>query len=64
MQPIITFFREARGELSKVAWPSKRDIIRNTIIVVVVSTAVAAFLGSLDAGLAFVLKTVLSWVGQ
>ena len=64
MQPIITFFREARGELTKVAWPSRQDIIRNTIIVVVVSLVVAAFLGSLDAGLAFVLKAALARIGQ
>ena len=60
MKAVITFFREARGELAKVAWPSKPDIIRNTIIVIVVSLIVAAFLGGLDAGLAFGLKAFLN----
>ena len=59
MRAIITFFREARGELAKVAWPTKQDIIRNTIIVIAVSLVVAAFLGGLDAGLAFGLKALI-----
>jgi len=60
MQPIITFFREARGELAKVAWPTRQDIIRNTIIVIVVSLVVALFLGGLDASLAIGLKALIN----
>jgi preprotein translocase subunit SecE len=60
MQSIILFFREARGELAKVAWPSRRDIIRNTLIVIAVSMAVAFFLGGLDYVLSLVLKAAIN----
>ena len=60
MQAIITFFREARGELAKVAWPNRQTIVRNTVIVVAVSAVMAAFLGALDAGLAFGLKAFIN----
>lgn len=30
------FFKDIRGELKKVAWPSKKQVINNTIVVIVV----------------------------
>ena len=60
MQSIITFFREAKGELAKVAWPTRRDIVRNTLIVVAVSVLTALFLGGLDYVLSIGLKFLLT----
>jgi preprotein translocase subunit SecE len=57
MEKIISFLREARGELSKVAWPTRPDIIRLTVIVVAVSLATAFFLGGLDYVFSYILKT-------
>ena len=45
---IITFLGEVRLELKKVNWPSNDQILRYTLIVIVVSVAVAIFLGGLD----------------
>ncbi len=45
---LITFFKEARIELKKVTWPTRQDTINYTVTVVVVSVAVALFLGGLD----------------
>ena len=30
------FFKDIRGELKKVAWPSKKQVINNTTVVIVV----------------------------
>ena len=60
MQSIITFFREAKGELAKVAWPTRRDIVRHTLIVVAVSVLTALFLGGLDYVLSIGLKFLLT----
>jgi preprotein translocase subunit SecE len=46
----FTFFADVIGELRKVTWPSRRDTIRLTIIVILVCGAVGAFLGVLDYG--------------
>jgi len=48
MGSVLTFLREARVELSRVNWPSQKEVIRYTILVVVISLLVAVFLGSLD----------------
>lgn len=53
---IITFFKEARTELKKVTWPTRRETIRYTLAVVLMSLAVAAFLGGLDALFQFILN--------
>lgn len=45
---IITFFKEVKTQLKKVNWLSRKETIKYTVIVIVVSTLVAAFLSSLD----------------
>lgn len=42
------YFKEVKVEMAKVKWPTRSETVNYTIIVVVVSLAVAAFLGGLD----------------
>lgn len=44
----ITFLAEVREELSRVIWPSRRETLKLTLIVIGVSAAVGLFLGGLD----------------
>lgn len=53
---IIDYLRETRGELKHVSWPTRSQTIGYTIIVIVISFAVAYFLGFFDYGFAFLLK--------
>lgn len=55
----IQFIREAKNELFKVVWPSRQDVIRITIAVIVISLIVAAFLGGIDFGLSKLIQYVL-----
>lgn len=48
MPNILGFLKEVREELSKVAWPSREQTIRYTILVVLVALVVGLFLGGLD----------------
>ena len=48
---MVTFFKEVWAELFKVVWPSRKDTIRLTIIVIIFSILTAAFLGAVDYGL-------------
>lgn len=48
MNRAIQFLKEVRRELSKVSWPTKKQIIQYTLVVISISLAVAAFLGLLD----------------
>ncbi len=54
---IITFLKEARIELKKVTWPTREDTIRYTLTVIVISGAVALFLGGLDYLFQYILNT-------
>ncbi|MBE7532238.1 MAG: preprotein translocase subunit SecE [Ardenticatenaceae bacterium] len=42
--PVVKYFREVRGELRKVTWPTRTESRRLTAIVVAVSLAFAVFL--------------------
>jgi len=42
------FFKEVRGELRKVAWPTREETIRYTIIVLVTVAVLTTFIGVLD----------------
>lgn len=56
---VLQFVQEAKAELLKVNWPTKKQTINYTGLVVAVSVAVAAFLGGLDYVFSFILKTFI-----
>jgi preprotein translocase subunit SecE len=56
----IQFIKEARSELTKVVWPSRRETIRITIAVIVLSLTVAIFLGAVDFGLTKLFELVVN----
>lgn len=45
---IIDYFKTAKIELKKVVWPTKKETVRYTLIVIGMSLAVAIFFGILD----------------
>ncbi|MBU8934747.1 MAG: preprotein translocase subunit SecE [candidate division Zixibacteria bacterium] len=48
MEKIKKFLKEVNGELRKVTWPTKQELIGSTIVVVIVSLIVAIFIGIVD----------------
>ena len=54
MNRVLTFLREVRVELGKVSWPSRRQLLVYTGVVIGMSLAVAVYLGGLD--------TLFSWI--
>ena len=48
MPNIFGFLKEVHEELMKVAWPSREQTIRYTVLVIIVAAAVGLFLGGLD----------------
>ena len=55
-----TYFREVRGELKKVAWPTRPEVINSTIIVVIVVIIMTSLIFGLDWAAA---KSVLKLYG-
>jgi preprotein translocase subunit SecE len=56
---VVEYFQESYHELRKVAWPTRKEVFQNTLLVVVISLAVAIFLGILDYLFNLALKNVL-----
>lgn len=48
MTSITTFIQEARVELKKVNWPSRKELIDSTKVVLITSFLLAAFIGVVD----------------
>ncbi len=55
----IQFFREVKVELTKVTWPTKKQTIGSTAVVIVFVFVVAFFLGMVDIGLSNLIRLVL-----
>lgn len=54
---LTIYLKEVRIELKKVTWPTREETTRYTLVVIVVSIALAVFLGGLDVVFQWVLNT-------
>jgi preprotein translocase subunit SecE len=57
LSSVITYFKEAKAEIKKVTWPTKKTVQRFTVLVIVISIAIAIFLGALDTVFGWALET-------
>lgn len=55
----ITFLKETQDELKKVTWPKQEEIVRLTIVVIIISVAVGLFIGLLDFIFAKGIETIV-----
>ena len=57
---LVEYLKSAKVELKKVSWPTKKETMKFTLIVIGMSAFVAVFLGALDLifskGLTLLLK--------
>jgi preprotein translocase subunit SecE len=53
------FLREVRQELKKVTWPSRKDALSGTAVVLVAVFVIAIFLGIVDSGLSSLVRELL-----
>ncbi len=56
---VVSFTQEARQELKTVQWPSRRETVRYTVVILIVSAAVAVVTGVVDALLTLVVEKLL-----
>ena len=53
------FLREVKTELKKVTWPSRKDTLSGTLVVLVAVFIIAIFLGIVDSVLSNAIKELL-----
>ncbi len=47
----VQFIQEVVAELKKVTWPTREETIKLTVMVIIISAVVGAFIGGLDIAL-------------
>lgn len=52
-------FKDMRGEMKKVVWPTKKQVWNNTLIVLVVCIISAILISGLDSLFSFLIKLLL-----
>jgi preprotein translocase subunit SecE len=58
-EKINQYLKESKEELKKVSWPSKKETINLTLLVISISLGVAFFLGFVDWLLTLILNKIL-----
>jgi len=58
-EKIVRFLKEAKVELKKVTWPSSKQTVASTSVVLIVVVVVSLFLGIVDFGVAKLIRLVL-----
>jgi preprotein translocase subunit SecE len=56
---IQQFLKESRAELKKVTWPTSKQTIASTSVVIVITVIVSLALGFVDFGLAKIIRVIL-----
>jgi preprotein translocase subunit SecE len=56
---IVQFLRDAKMELKKVKWPTRKELLASTAMVILLSIAIAFFLGLVDLGLTSVITKIV-----
>ena len=54
--------RDMKGEMKKVVWPSKKQVINNTLIVLAFVAVSGIFIWGLDSILSFVMKMLIEFL--
>ena len=45
----LAYLKESKTELSKVIWPTRAETVRLTLVVIIVSIIIGAYIAGLDA---------------
>ncbi|HKI50137.1 MAG TPA: preprotein translocase subunit SecE [Desulfobacteria bacterium] len=53
------FLRQAKVELKKVKWPTRKELIASTVVVIVLTILISFYLGLVDLGLIKIIKHVI-----
>ncbi len=55
----LQFLREVRVEFKKVTWPSRKQTVGSTVVVLILVLIISAFLGVIDIGLSSLMDLIL-----
>jgi preprotein translocase subunit SecE len=53
------FIRETRQEIKKVTWPTRKETLTTTVMIVVMALIAGVFFLAVDSGLGFIVSRIL-----
>lgn len=56
---ISNWWKETKSELKKVTWPTAKQVVKNTIVVLIVVILSAVFIGAVDALFKFIVSLLI-----
>lgn len=59
MQKIMTFIESVKMELGKVTWPTRKETIATTSVVVMIVLIISLYLGACDIVLSKLMRLIL-----
>jgi preprotein translocase subunit SecE len=59
MQKVMQFLNDAKVELKRVTWPSRKQTMASTFVVIIIVFVMAVYFGIIDFGLAKLIKLIL-----
>lgn len=57
--PISSFFIDVREEIKKISWPTSKQTINTTLLVIAATVVVGLYIGAIDYLLTLVIKNFL-----
>ena len=59
----LQFIQQVRSEVSKVVWPTRREVFLTTVMVFILTALTAVFFAIVDIIIRFGLETILTTFG-
>ncbi len=59
MSRFVQYLKDTQSELKHVSWPTRRQAILFTVLVVIISLVTAAYLGAFDALFTYLVETYI-----
>ena len=59
----LQFIQQTRAEVSKVVWPTRREVLLTTVMVFIMATLTAIFFALVDVVIRYGLQGVLTFFG-
>lgn len=56
---LINYIKETRQELHKVNWPTRKETVQHTLLIIAISIGVAIFLGAFDYIYRLILQQII-----
>jgi preprotein translocase subunit SecE len=59
VERMTTFVQDVHAETKKVSWPSRKDVMASTVVVIVAVFVIAGFLGIIDFVLSLLIGSLI-----